>query len=289
MTRIAVRKTYKLFIGGAFPRSESGRTLPALDARGGFVAHTARASRKDFRNAVVAARKAQPGWEKRTAFNRAQILYRAAEMLEGRRDAFARILRDVHGVDDATATAEVDAAIDAFVGYAGWSDKFSQVFGSVNPVAAPYFNFTTPAPVGVVTVVAPEARPLLGLVLAMAPVIVSGNTAVVVTEGSAVLAVELAEVLATSDLPGGVVNLLTGLRDELLPHIGTHVDVDAVWAWDLEADPHRELEVAAADAVKRVRVTTSADGMPGDGDDLSTPYHILPFVEFRTAWHPIGR
>ncbi len=289
MSRIAVRKTYKLYIGGAFPRSESGRSLPALDADGGFVAHTARASRKDFRNAVSAARKAQPAWDKRTAFNRAQILYRAAEMLESRRAGFIDVLRSVHGLDEAAAIAEVDASIDAFVGYAGWSDKFAQVFGSVNPVAAPYFNFTTPTSIGVVTVIASEARPLLGLVLAMAPVIVGGNAAVVVTEGTAVLAVELAEVLATSDLPGGVVNLLTGLRDELLPHIGTHVDVDAVWGWDLEGDAHRELEVAAADAVKRVRVTASGDGMPGAGDDLSTPYHILPFVEFRTAWHPIGR
>ena len=289
MSRIAVRKTYKLFIGGAFPRSESGRTLPASNAQGGFVAHTSRASRKDFRNTVAVARKAQSGWESRTAFNRGQILYRIAEMLEGRRAGFEALLRELHGASADAATTEVDHAIDALVGYAGWCDKFAQVFGSVNPVAAPYFNFTAPAAMGVVTVLPSPTAPLLGLIRALAPVLAGGNTAIAVVEGAAsLLAIELAEVCATSDVPGGVVNVLTGLREELLPHIGSHADVDAVWAWDLDPEAHVALERAAADAVKRVRVERSETGIPVAGGDLHTPYHILPFVEFRTAWHPIG-
>lgn len=289
MSRIAVRKTYKLYIGGAFPRSESGRTLPVSDAQGGFVAHTSRASRKDFRNAVAAARKAQSGWEARTAFNRGQILYRIAEMLESRRASVEGLLARVHGLSADAAATEVDHAVDALVGYAGWCDKFAQVFGSVNPVAAPYFNFTAPAAMGVVAVLPSTTSPLHGLVRAIAPVLAGGNTVIAVVEGAAALvAVELAELCATSDVPAGVVNLLTGERDELLPHIGSHADVDAVWGWDLDADAHIALERAAADAVKRVRVERSETGMPSDGADLHTPYHILPFVEFRTAWHPIG-
>lgn len=290
MSRVAVRKTYKLYIGGKFPRSESGRTFRVADAQGAFVANVSRASRKDFRDAVRIARKAQPGWASRTAFNRAQILYRMAEMLEGRRATFEALLVEHAGSDRADAEGEVSAAIDRLVWYAGWADKFAQVFGAVNPVAAPYFNFTTPDAMGVVTVIAPKSAPLLGLVSSVAPVIVGGNTTVVVVDGPAPhLAIELAEVLATSDLPGGVINLLTGDRDELLPHIGSHMDVDAVSAFGLEPQQRVDLEVAAAESVKRVKVYDELDDAGWKDGAAQSPYRILPFVEFKTAWHPIGR
>ena len=286
MTRIAVRKTYKLFIGGAFPRTESGRYFSHNDASGALVAQLCRASRKDLRNAVKAARKAQPAWAGRTAFNRAQILYRAAEMMESRRALFVeRAARDL-GVED--AEAHVSAAIDTWVAYAGWADKLSMVFGGVNPVAAPFFNVTTITPLGVVTALPAAEDGLRGLVEALAATIVSGNATVMVVDGPAcALAIELAEVLATSDVPGGVVNILTGQRDELLPHVGSHRDIDGVYARALTTEQHQALDVAAADSVKRVRVEPA--GLPSDGDDLHSPYRILPFVEYQTAWHPMGR
>src|SRR3954452_24175224 len=225
--RLSVRKTYKLYIGGAFPRSESGRSYTVDDAKGNFLANASRASRKDVRDAVVAARKAQSGWAGRTPYNRGQILYRVAEMLEGRREQFTEEVRAT-GLTKAAARTEVDAAVDRWVWYAGWADKIAQVTGSANPVSGPFFNFSTPEPTGVVGVVAPDS-PLLGLVSVIAPVIVTGNAAVIVASEPAPLpAITLAEVLATSDLPGGVVNLLTGHRSELAPWLASHQDVNAL-------------------------------------------------------------
>jgi acyl-CoA reductase-like NAD-dependent aldehyde dehydrogenase len=273
--RLAVRKTYKLFIGGAFPRSESGRSYPVRSAAGDFVANAALASRKDVRDAVRAARAAVGKWAGATAYNRGQILYRVAEMLEGRRDQFV-----AYGVPPAT----VDAAIDRWVWYAGWSDKITTVYGGANPVAGPYFNISAPEPTGVVGVVAP-ADPLLGLVSVVAPAIVTGNTVVVLAaEENPLPAVTLAEVLATSDLPGGVVNILTGKVAETAPWLASHMDVngldlagvdDAALAADLERD--------AAENLKRVLRPQAADWAsdPGTG-------RMTAFLETKTVWHPKG-
>jgi len=281
--RVAVRKTYKLFIGGAFPRSESGRTYPVSD--GDVVANVAQASRKDLRDAVVAARKAQPGWAGATAYNRGQVLYRIAEMLEGRRAQFAAEVASAEGVSDAAADDQVSAAIDRWVWYAGWTDKLAQVLGAANPVAGPYFNFSVPEPTGVVGVIAPTASSLLGLVSVVAPVIVSGNAAVVIASSERPIpAVTLAEVLATSDLPGGVVNLLTGDVAELSPWLASHQDVDALdlaGAGDLAAD----LERSAADTVKRVLRAEAEDPDWTAAPDTS---RMTAFLETKTVWHPIG-
>ncbi|GAA4107015.1 aldehyde dehydrogenase family protein [Actinomadura miaoliensis] len=280
--RLAVRKTYKLFVGGAFPRSESGRTYPVNDAKGRFLANASQASRKDVRDAVSAARKAFGGWSGRTPYNRGQILYRVAEMLEGRHAQFVDELRAA-GLGKNAAADEVDAAVDRWVWYAGWADKLGAVAGSANPVAGPYFNFSTPEPTGVVGVVAPDS-PLLGLVSVVAPVIVSGNTCVVVASEPAPLpAVTLAEVLATSDLPGGVVNILTGRRAELAPWLASHLDVNAL---DLAGVPDEDvapLEEAAAGNLKRVLRPTGADwtGDPGTR-------RLTAFLETKTVWHPVG-
>jgi acyl-CoA reductase-like NAD-dependent aldehyde dehydrogenase len=264
MSRLPVRKTYKLFIGGDFPRSESGRTYLAQGQ------NVARASRKDVRDAVRAARDAQPKWAGMTAYNRGQVLYRVAEMLEARAKDFAALC---------SGKAEVERAIDRFVWYAGWADKLAQVLGSSNPVAGPYFNFTIPEPTGVVGVLAPDEPSLAGLVSRLAPVLVGGNAAVVVaSEPKPLAAVELAEVLATSDVPGGVVNVLTGHRDELAPVLAAHMDVNAL---DLAgADGQSaELERLAAENVKRV-VRGSADAQ--------SPWEIAAFLELKTVWHPVG-
>jgi acyl-CoA reductase-like NAD-dependent aldehyde dehydrogenase len=263
--RLPVRKTYKLFIGGAFPRSESGRTY---DAEGQNVA---RASRKDVRDAVRAARAAQPGWAGRTAYNRGQVLYRMAEMMEARRDLLA-------GLCD--GGAEVDAAIDRMLWYAGWADKIAQALGSSNPVAGPYFNFTVPEPTGVVAVLAPEEPPLKGIVSRVAPAIVSGNTVVAVaSESRPLAAVELAEALATSDLPGGVVNVLTGSKAELAPWLAGHMDVNAIDVGGADGQV-AELERLAAENVKRV--------VHGDAEGQSL-WSIADLMELKTVWHPIGR
>ncbi|HYZ20013.1 MAG TPA: aldehyde dehydrogenase family protein [Gaiellaceae bacterium] len=264
MARLPVKKTYKLYVGGEFPRSESGR---AYEAQG---ANVARASRKDLRDAVRAARQAFPKWAGMTAYNRGQVLYRIAEMMEARRAEFAEL---------SSGPKEVERSIDRFVWYAGWSDKLAQVLGSSNPVAGPYFNFTVPEPTGVVGIVAPEEPPLEGLVSRVAPAIVGGNAVVVVAaEHSPLPAVELAEVLATSDVPGGVVNVLTGYRDELAPVLAAHMDVNAL---DLAgADGQvEELERLAADNVKRV-----VHGSP----DSQSPWDVAAFLELKTVWHPIG-
>ena len=280
--RVEVRKTYKLYIGGAFPRSESGRSYVVTDSRGGFLANAALASRKDARDAVSAARQAFPGWSSATAYNRGQVLYRVAELMEGRRAQFIAEIRAAEGIGAAKAETFVDAAIDRWVWYAGWSDKIAQVRGSSNPVAGPYFNFSQPEPAGVVAVLAP-AGPLLGLVSVVAPAIVTGNTVVVVaSERYPLPAVTLSEVLATSDVPGGVVNVLTGKVAEIAPWLASHMDVNAI---DLTGAPSAELRdelaVAATGNLKRV--------VPdGPADWLATPTltRMLTYLETKTVWHP---
>ncbi len=277
---LPVDKTFKLYIGGAFPRSESGRTFQVRSADGALLANAARASRKDLRDAVKAARAAQPAWAGRTAYNRGQVLYRVAEVMESRRDEFASVLRSV-GRPARAARREVDASIDRWVWYAGWADKYHQVLGTVNPVAGPYYNFTFPEPTGVVVVAAPDEPPLLGLLSRLAPVIVSGNTAVVATGGGASLAaVTLAEVLATSDVPAGVANILTGDLSELLPWALGHLDVNSVDLTGAPSDLDASAVELAAENLKRI--------VRGGGDD-GGPWTIADFLEMKTVWHPIGR
>jgi acyl-CoA reductase-like NAD-dependent aldehyde dehydrogenase len=284
-TRLDVKKTYKLYIGGKFPRSESGRYLPANSASGEHLDNFAHASRKDFRDAVVAARAAVGGWSKASAYNRGQILYRAAEMLQNRASELVNEIARSADVSAAKAKREVTLAIDRLVHFAGWTDKYSQVFSSVNPVASPHFNFTTPEPTGVVVVLAPDEPSLLALVSLVAPVILSGNTAIVIpSENFPLPAATFAEILATSDLPGGVVNILTGKRAELVPHIATHMDVNAIvdGAGDLEIGA--KLQAGVATNLKRYS-NHAADWFSAKVED---PYWILDTVEFKTAWHPIG-
>jgi hypothetical protein len=287
-SRSAVRKTYKLYIGGAFPRSESGRIYPVSTPDGSFLANASLASRKDARDAVRAARSAQAGWSKATAYNRGQILYRVAEMLEGRREQFASEVASVEGVGRDAAFAQVDAAVDRWVWYAGWSDKITQVLGSANSVAGPYWNISSPEPTGVVAVLAPERPSLLGLVSVVAPAIVTGNTVVVVAPGSsAVPAVTLTEVLATSDLPGGVVNVLTGSAAELAPWLASHLDVNALDLAGVAAGSAlaAESEAAAAENLKRV-VRPVRDGYDWTADPGLS--RMKPFLEIKTVWHPVG-
>jgi acyl-CoA reductase-like NAD-dependent aldehyde dehydrogenase len=291
--RIAVRKTYKLYVGGAFPRSESGRSYVVSAADGTPLVNATRASRKDLRDAVRAARKAFPGWAGKTAMNRGQVLYRVAELMEGRRDQFVAEVARAEGLREAAAARAVDAAIDRWVWYAGWADKIGQVLGSSNPVAAPYFNFTIPEPTGVVGIVAPETSSLLGLVSRLAPPLVTGNTVVVLSSETRPLpAVTLTEVLATSDVPGGVVNVLTGFKRELIPVLAGHADVDALDTWGVPDDMRTDVELLAADDVKRVlrRPTTVAEARFDWLDDRAAerPEWIAAFLEMKTVWHPIG-
>jgi acyl-CoA reductase-like NAD-dependent aldehyde dehydrogenase len=282
--RIAVRKTYKLYIGGAFPRSESGRSYVVSDYGGGFLANAALASRKDARDAVVAARKAFPGWSGATAYNRGQVLYRVAEVLEGRRDQFAAEVGLATGESPSAALTEVDTAIDRWVWYAGWADKIAQVRGSANPVAGPYFNFSVPEPCGVVAVLAPQDSALLGLVSVIAPAIVSGNTCVVVaSERRPLPAVTLAEVLATSDLPGGVVNVLTGAVAEIAPWLASHMDVNAIDVTGAPGALADDMAVAAAGNLKRVVRLPAGDWEAEPGIERMTSY-----LETKTVWHPLG-
>jgi acyl-CoA reductase-like NAD-dependent aldehyde dehydrogenase len=281
--RLAVRKTYKLFIGGAFPRSESGRVYPVMDRTGIELANAAKASRKDARDAVVAARGAQAKWSGATAYNRGQVLYRVAEMLEGRADQFAAEVAAAEAVTGAEAAARVDAAIDRWVWYAGWTDKVAQVAGGANPVAGPYFNFSLPEPTGVVAVLAPQGSSLLGLVSVLAPVIATGNSAVVVASQDRPLpAISLAEVLATSDIPGGVVNLLTGATAELAPVLAGHMDVNAIDITGVPPAERAELERLAAASVKRVFACDEDWSAP------PMPRRMLAFLETKTVWHPMG-
>ncbi len=285
-TRLAVRKTYKLYIGGAFPRSESGRSYPVTDHKDGFLANAALASRKDARDAVVAARKAAAGWAGATAYNRGQVLYRVAELLEGRRAQFTAEVRAAEGLGARAAEAVVDAAVDRWVWYAGWADKLAQVRGAANPVAGPYFNFSLPEPTGVAAVLAPPGSSLLGLVSVVAPAVVSGNTVVALaSEARPLPAVTLAEVLATSDVPGGVINILTGRTAEVAPWLASHMDVNAIdvtGAADALAD---DLAVAAADNLKRVIRPRREDG---DWTGRPSLHRLHGYLETKTVWHPIG-
>jgi len=288
VSRLTVPKTYKLYIGGKFPRSESGRTYEVLSASGDFLANAAQASRKDARDAVVAARGAVSGWAGATAYNRGQVIYRIAELLEGRRAQFVDEIVQSEGVSAAVAASQVDAAIDVWVWYAGWADKFAQVVGNANPVSGPYFNLSVPEPTGVVVSVAPQAptgASLLGLVSVVAPIILTGNTVVVVAHEQAPLsAISLSEVLATSDVPGGVVNILTGSPAEIMPWLASHADVNALdlaGASEL-AGPKGEtwidLQLAAAETLKRV--LAPVQGVPAPSID-----RISAFVETKTVWH----
>ncbi|KEI46144.1 aldehyde dehydrogenase family protein [Saccharopolyspora rectivirgula] len=284
--RLAVAKTYKLYLGGAFQRSESGRVYPVHEATGGFLANAARASRKDVRDAVSAARKAFAGWSGATPYNRGQVIYRIAEVLEGRRAQFTAGLRAAEGLSAGEAEAVLDTAIDRLVWYAGWTDKVAAVLGSPNPVAGPYFSCSSPEPVGVVGVLAPQNSCLLGLISALAPVIATGNTCVLVaSERRPLPAIDFAEVLATSDVPGGVVNVLTGRTAELGPVLAAHADVNAL---DLtgaaDAELRAELEEAAAGTAKRVLATAEPDDWTTDPGLR----RLRSFVELKTLWHPLG-
>ena len=291
MSRIDVRKTYKLFIGGAFPRSESGRSYdvyaaPTREGNRAFLANAAQASRKDARNAVVAARKAVAGWSGATAYNRGQVLYRVAEVMESRRDQLIAEVRSAEGLTAARAATVVDAAIDRWVWYAGWTDKIAQVTGNVNPVAGPYFNISAPEPTGVVAVVAPQDDSLLGLVSVVAPVVATGNTCVVIASQEHPLpAITLAECLATSDLPGGVVNVLTGDPAEMAPWLASHLDVNAIDLAGAGSLDWAALEADAAGNLKRVRRPST------DEDFTATPAlsRMTDFLETKTVWHPKGR
>jgi acyl-CoA reductase-like NAD-dependent aldehyde dehydrogenase len=291
--RIPVLKTYKMYVGGQFPRTESGRSYLVSASDGGPLANASRASRKDVRDAVRVARGAASGWEARTAMNRGQILYRVAELMEGRADQFVAEVAAAEGLSPARARDAVGRAIDRWVWYAGWSDKIAQILGSANPVNAPYFTFTIPEPTGVVGVVAPERSSLLGLVSRLAPVLAGGNVAVVLASESRPLpAVTLSEVLATSDVPAGVVNVLTGLRKELVPVLAAHVDVDGLDGWGIPDEMRTAAENAAADSVKRVarRPAGTTDARFDWLDDRAAerPEWIAAFLEMKTVWHPIG-
>ncbi|MCQ4214349.1 aldehyde dehydrogenase family protein [Streptomyces longispororuber] len=283
--RLSVFKTYKLYVGGKFPRSESGRVYAVQDSKGKWLANAPLSSRKDGRDAVVAARKAFGGWSGATAYNRGQVLYRVAEMLEGRRDQFVREVAEAEGLSRSKAAAVVDAAIDRWVWYAGWTDKIGQVVGGANPVAGPFLNLSTPEPTGVVAVIAPQESSFLGLVSVIAPVIATGSTVVVIAgEASPLPALSLGEVLATSDVPGGVVNVLSGKASEIAPSLAAHQDVNGI---DLTgADPAlaKELEIAAADNLKRVRRPQPVEDFTADpGTD-----RLTYFLETKTVWHPTG-
>jgi len=284
--RVGVAKTYKLYIGGKFPRSESGRSCPVTSHDGAFLANAAQASRKDLRDAVVAARGAFGGWSGATAYNRGQVLYRVAEVMEGRRQQFVAEVRDAEGLAVDSAESVVDTAIDRWVWYAGWTDKLAAVLGATNPVAGPYFSFTVPEPTGVVGVLAPQRSSLLGLVSVLAPVLATGCTAVVVSSAARPLpAITLAEVLATSDVPGGVVNVLTGQAAELGPWLASHADVNALDLTGADAEQRVELARAAAETVTRVL------RLPEREPDWTTPPGIArlrAYLEDKTVWHPMG-
>ncbi|QES43486.1 aldehyde dehydrogenase [Streptomyces venezuelae] len=282
--RLTVFKTYKLYVGGKFPRSESGRVYEVTDSKGKWLANAPLSSRKDARDAVVAARKAFGGWSGATAYNRGQVLYRVAEMLEGRKDQFVREVADAEGISKSKAAVQVDAAIDRWVWYAGWTDKIAQVVGGANPVAGPFFNLSTPEPTGVVAVVAPQESSFLGLVSVIAPVIATGSTAVVIaSEKSPLPALSLGEVLATSDVPGGVVNILTGKTAEIAAPLAAHQDVNAIDLTGAEAELARDLEIAAADNLKRVFRPQPVDWSADPGT-----HRLTACLETKTVWHPTG-
>ena len=277
--RIDVKKTYKLFIGGAFPRTESGRTYELKNSKGVFIANPCLASRKDLKDAVVAASAAQSGWSQATAYNRGQILYRIAEMLEGRREQFSSEISELTGATAKKASDEVVASIDLLVWYAGWTDKISALDGATNPVAGPYYNFTIPEALGVVGFIAPKKSALLGFIAGVAPIIASGNTVIALASESAPLpAMSLAEVIATSDVPAGVINILTGKTAELAPWFASHMDIDGLDITGLDSKFVAEVKVAGAQNLKRIH----------SFKEVATPGRILAFMESKTVWHPIG-
>ena len=279
MSRIDVNKTYKLFIGGTFPRSESGRVYEIKGANKKFIANPSLASRKDLRDAVVAAKAAQPGWANATAFNRGQILYRIAEIMEGRSEQFVDEICALEGVTTKLAKTQVEAAIDTWVWYSGWCDKLSSVTGSLNQVSGPFYNFTTPEPLGVVAIFAENKPSLLGVVITLAPVLAGGNSAVLIaSENYPLPAITLSEALATSDVPGGVVNILTGKSAELAPWVGSHMEIDGVDVAGLSKKQEEELKLVGADNLKRVFRFNPENN----------PERILSFMELKTVWHPIG-
>lgn len=277
--RIDVKKTYKLYIGGAFPRSESGRTYEVKDAKGEFIANPSLASRKDLRDAVVAARAAHAGWSGATAFNRGQILYRIAEIMEGRQGQFIDEIVALEGVTPSAAKKQVEEAIDLWVWYSGWCDKIGSIYGSTNAVSGSFYNFTTPESLGVVALFAQGKPSLLGAVQALAPVLAGGNTAILIASAKFPLpSISLSEVIATSDVPGGVVNVLTGSSAELAPWIGSHMDIDGIDASGLTSAQEKELRIAGADNLKRISRFKQAQ----------SPQRVLAFMEHKTVWHPIG-
>ena len=288
MTRLNVRKTYKLYINGEFPRTESGRFYPVKTKSGDLLANACRGSRKDLRNAVQAARKALGGWSGKTAYNRGQILYRIAEVCEARAAELIDELKK-QGSTLAEARKEVERVIDRWVYYAGWSDKYPQIVGSVNPVAGPYYNFTVPEPTGVVGVVAPEEPSLLGLISRVAPAIVGGNTVVAITsESKPLAAITLGEVFETSDVPGGVVNLISGLKSEIVPWLAAHMDVNAIDVTGVALDGLANVQKTAAENVKRVVRFDDAKIGWLDEKKSQSPYAIFDFQEMKTVWHPMG-
>ena len=287
MSRLPITKTPKVYVGGAFIRSESARTFPLKDAAGNFFANIPQCTRKDLRNAVEAAAKAGPGWAKRTAYNRGQIIYRLGEMLEARKSDMADALL-LGGASKAAALKEITATIDRLIYYAGWADKYEQVLGNVNPVAAPYFNFTVTEPMGIIGLLAPDEAPLLALVSLIAPAITSGNTVVAVASTTQPYpAIVLGEMLATSDLPGGVVNLLTGFRKELVPTFATHTHLRAI-AGVANAEERKALKLGAADSVKRVKLLKAEEPVDWFSDRAQGLYELRDHLEFKTTWHPIG-
>ncbi len=284
--RLEVHKTYKTYVGGAFPRSESGHYYKVFDKEGKLLANACRCTRKDFRDAVVIARKALKGWKSRSAYNRGQILYRIGEMLETRRAEFIDILKKT-GYTPKNAENEINASIDRLIYYAGWTDKYQQVFGSINPVASAHFNFSMLEPTGVVSILAPEESPLLGLVSVIAPTIAGGNTCIVhASEAYPLASITLGEVLNSSDVPGGVVNILTGVREELIEHFASHMDVNAIFYTD--ALPNKQavkIDELSAENMKRVIKTQVKDW---DSDDGESPYFLIDLQETKTTWHPVG-
>ena len=286
--RLGVLKTYKLFIGGKFPRTESGRSLAVKDGAGQMVAHVCRASRKDLRESIEAARSACAGWAGATAYNRGQVIYRIAEMLEGRRDEFVHLLRAApHPALD--PETEVACAVDRLVAFAGWADKHAQVLGCNNPVAGPYYNFTSPEPTGIVVVIAADDAPLLSLVSLLAPPLCAGNAVVALgAESNMPIAAVLGEVCATSDVPGGVINLLTGLREEIIPHIASHREIDAIHGAGLTPEQATTLRAGVAENLKRVHLRDTSGPAWLDDETCHSPWWIEPFVEMKTIWHPSG-
>lgn len=281
MSRLEVKKTYKLYIGGKFPRSESGRTHALLDKKGAVIANIAKASKKDLRNTVVAARKAQPGWQGASAYLKGQILYRLAEMLEGRKAQFVSVLKEA-GMSEKAALKEVEKSVDALVYFAGWSDKFQAVYSSVNPVSSPHYNFSAPVPTGLVGIVLDDKAGLFGLISQMAPIIVGGNSTLLLVPCKwATVAMELAEVIHTSDVPGGVVNILTGEISDMLPTLAGHMDVNSVVLCSSEPKLRKSVRELGAENVKRVVFRDTSNG-------ALSPYPIMDFQEIKTTWHPVG-